>query len=65
MKNFVATLGVGDFDHAMDFDAQIWRHFGIAGQPAFAFVNDDGNVTPVSGALGSAGINEHIESALR
>ncbi len=61
INEFIATLGVGGFEHAVDTDGTLWASYGIANQPAFAFVNDDGSVETHLGPLGTDGLTEAIE----
>ena len=39
---FVADFGVDGIDHAIDESGSIWVDHGIADQPAFAAIDDDG-----------------------
>ena len=52
MRQFVTNMGVDAFPHIADISGEIWEEFGISGQPAFAFINDDGAVEIVIGAIG-------------
>ncbi len=51
-KVFVDDHGVGGFRHLYDTDGSIWQTFGVTGQPAFAWVNDDGTFTVQQGGIG-------------
>ena len=44
MEAFVADNNVEAFDHLIDLNGEIWTALGIFDQPAFAFVNDNGEV---------------------
>ena len=44
MVRFVEEEEVGAFEHFIDIDAAIWAELGVFDQPAFAFVNDNGDV---------------------
>jgi len=46
--------------HAIDSDGEIWQEFGIASQPAWAFVNDDGKIETNIGALGKDRLLEEV-----
>ena len=52
MDGFVADTGTGSLRHVVDEDGAIWRDYGIIGQPAFAFVDDDGAAEVFVGGLG-------------
>ncbi len=63
MMRFIDDGGVGGFQHAVDGDdATIWQAFGVSSQPAFVFINDDGTIETVRGALGESGIAERLEA---
>jgi hypothetical protein len=51
-KVFVDDHGVGGFRHVYDTDGSIWELFGVTGQPAFAYVDDDGTFTVQQGGIG-------------
>ncbi|MFC7613649.1 redoxin domain-containing protein [Actinokineospora soli] len=51
MRGFIDERGVGGFEHLADTDAEIWRHFGVAAQPAYAFVSSKGEVEVVTQQL--------------
>lgn len=53
MPGFVERYGLGSFPHTIDHDGSLWARSGIAYQPAWIFVNDDGSVEVVPGSLGS------------
>ena len=64
MVDFVDETGVGAFEHLIDADGLIWQELGIFDQPAFAFVNDNGEVEPHVGALGEEELTRRIEELL-
>jgi thiol-disulfide isomerase/thioredoxin len=51
-KVFVDDHGVGGFRHVYDTDGSLWELFGVTGQPAFAYVDDDGTFTVETGGIG-------------
>lgn len=61
---FIDLEGVGGFNHVADVDGDIWGEFGIVSQPAWAFIDADGNVEQVLGRLGEEDLTERIESLL-
>ncbi|MGK2930036.1 MAG: hypothetical protein ACSLFO_10720 [Acidimicrobiales bacterium] len=61
MQSFIDRHGLGDFDHLVDDDGSLWQRFDIASQPAWAFVNDDGTVKRLVGALGEDGLRAEID----
>jgi hypothetical protein len=46
MRAFVDRFRLG-FAQAVTEDGSLWAHFGVAYQPAWVFVNDDGETTLV------------------
>ena len=63
MQGFVGRYGLR-MPTAIDTDGTLFARFGFSYQPAWAFVNDDGDVRTVFGALGAAGLEEEIEALL-
>jgi thiol-disulfide isomerase/thioredoxin len=61
MQGFVTDYGVGGFEHLVDADGSIWERFDVPYQPAYAFINDDGEIRTVVGALGKSGVLEAAE----
>ncbi|NNC79903.1 MAG: hypothetical protein HKN94_07085 [Acidimicrobiales bacterium] len=60
MQRFIDNTGVGGFPNVNDADGSIWRDFGIGYQPAFVFVDAEGNQT-TTGALKEDKIQENID----
>lgn len=58
MKTFVSDTGIENFSQLADPDAEVWSVFGVASQPAFAFINADGSIEVVQGSLDEAEILE-------
>ena len=56
--------GVGGFRHVYDTDGSIWQAFGVTGQPAFAWVNDDGTFTVQQGGIGKWDILKNAQELL-
>lgn len=64
MERFVADTGTADLTHVVDPDGTVWAEFGVFGQPAFAFIDADGEMEVFVGSLGSRGLDERIERLL-
>lgn len=62
MEKFISDYGLGDVEHIVDGDGSLWSTFGVPYQPAFVFVNDDGEITLIQGSLGVDGILEAANS---
>ncbi len=65
VNDFITNHAVGGFEHAYDDSGQVWAAFGVFSQPAFAFIDADGNAEVVPRGLGEAGIIERLEAILR
>lgn len=64
MEAFVADYGVGAFPHIADVNGDVWARYGVLGQPAFAFIDDDGSDEVYLGALGADGLADRIDALL-
>jgi hypothetical protein len=63
MQGFVDTYGVG-FQQAVTEDGSLWAHFGVAYQPAWVFVNDDGETTVVPYELPEADLERALDDLI-
>jgi hypothetical protein len=64
MQAFVDQYGLR-MPTAVDEDGSLFARFRFSYQPAWAFVNDDGNVKRIFGELGVARLEEEIQVLLR
>lgn len=62
MEGFVSDTGTDGLTHVVDDDGAIWSSFEVISQPAFAFIDDGGDVEVVIGALGEAGLTERMDA---
>lgn len=60
MNKFVADHKLGGFEHAVDSDGSLWSKFGVAAQPATAFIDKTGKVDVVPGVISEADLNKRI-----
>lgn len=60
-QGFVDTYSLQGFDHIFDEDGSLWSGFGVAYQPAFVLINDDGTIETIAGSLDTAGIIDAAE----
>lgn len=60
MEGFVDDTGTGGLTHLADEDGRIWSSFGVFAQPAYAFVDDSGEIEIFVGALGADGLTERM-----
>ena len=61
---FVTTFDVGGFPHVLDDDGSVWADFGVATQPAFAFVAADGSYEVEIGQQGEDSLAERLDALL-
>ncbi|WP_165988186.1 redoxin domain-containing protein [Streptomyces sp. YIM 98790] len=59
-ETFVNTFGLDGFTHARDLDGSLWAGFGVASQPAFAFVSKGGSVEVVPGSLNEQELDNRL-----
>jgi len=64
MDQFVNEYGLGDIVQIVDADGSLWSTFGVPSQPAYALINDNGEITTIQGALGLQGILDAANSLL-
>jgi thiol-disulfide isomerase/thioredoxin len=60
MRIFVDKYRVGGFPHLADTDGTVWAKFGVAQQPAYAFIRADGDVQVVRHSLSAPGLTEQV-----
>jgi thiol-disulfide isomerase/thioredoxin len=65
MKQFVADTGLGGMRHAIDADGSLWGRFGVAAQPAVAFVNDDAKIQVSPGAVSADQFDAEVERLIQ
>lgn len=51
MATFVEEFGLGNFEHIVDPNGEVWSLFGITAQPSYVFLNDDGAMSRQIGSL--------------
>jgi thiol-disulfide isomerase/thioredoxin len=62
MEQFVAETNTGALTHVVDDDGSIWTDFQVAAQPAFAFIDADGEIVETFvGALGKEALTERMQ----
>jgi peroxiredoxin/glutaredoxin len=61
MQTFVSKHGLG-FENAVDDDGAIWADFGVAAQPAFAFIDRNGRVTTSLKALNQSQLEAKVKA---
>jgi thiol-disulfide isomerase/thioredoxin len=60
MQEFVAKYPVKSFTHLADPDAAVWAKFGVTNQPAYAFIDPNGDIDVVKGSVPEAELTERV-----
>lgn len=60
MEEFLDWTGTGSVTHIVDEDGSIWEGFGVAVQPAFYFVNQDGRAHRAGSGLDTQDILDEV-----
>lgn len=63
MQRFVDEFGL-EFPQGVSEDGTLWASFGVAYQPAWVFVNDDGSSTVVPKSLEPAELRRMLDDLL-
>ncbi|HSH32497.1 MAG: hypothetical protein WBM72_10090 [Actinomycetota bacterium] len=64
MQGFVDDHDLG-FIQAVTEDGSLWTHFGVAYQPAWVFVDDDGTTTVVPYELPESELTSTLDRLIR
>ena len=64
MREFVTRHGLEGMTQAVDRDLEIWAKFDVPAQPAWVFINQDGETSRVLGPLAGDGLNAEIDALL-
>ena len=64
VNRFIDERGVAAFEHVFDRDGEIWQAFGVRSQPAFVFIDVDGNAERILGSMGQSGIADRLDALL-
>jgi hypothetical protein len=62
MQAFVDEFDLGALTHLVDDDGAIWGRFGVAYQPAWAFIDRAGGVEVVAGAIPDDELDARLEA---
>jgi thiol-disulfide isomerase/thioredoxin len=60
MQEFVAKYPVKSFSHLADTDGAVWAKFGVTSQPAYAFIDANGDIDVVKGSVPEAELTERV-----
>lgn len=64
MRSFIDDTETSGLTHVADLDGDVWNSFGIYAQPAFVFINDDGEIETFMGGLGADHLADRIDELL-
>jgi hypothetical protein len=61
-RAFVDRYQLGSFPHIADTDLTVWNRFGVAEQPAYAFVSADRTVETVTRQLSKDDLHAKVRA---
>lgn len=64
MQAFVDRHGLGSMTTVADVDETIWPMYGVRYQPAWVFINQDGETEVFAGELAGPQLENEIEDLL-
>lgn len=64
MEGFIDDTATGGLQHIADLDGSIWQAFGVYAQPAFAFIDDTGDIEVFVGGLGEDALADRVDGLL-
>ncbi|MDV6013594.1 redoxin domain-containing protein [Haloechinothrix sp. LS1_15] len=62
MQDFVSTYELGGFEHINDAERDVWTRFGVTSQPAYAFLDGDGDVDLVRGSVSEDELGDRLDA---
>jgi hypothetical protein len=62
MRDFVDRHGLDGMIQAVDDDGELWARFGVRVQPAWVFVDADGETDTVLGPLYDEALHERLDA---
>jgi len=62
MEGFVSDTRTGSLTHVVDADGAIWTSYGVFAQPAYAFIDDGGEVDVFVGGLGEKELTKRMNA---
>jgi thiol-disulfide isomerase/thioredoxin len=64
MQGFIDDTETVGLPHVADLDGAIWQAFGVYAQPAFAFIDDSGDIEVFIGGLGEDALADRLDDLL-
>ena len=62
--DFISSTGVDGLRHVSDESGDIWQQYEITSQPAWVFIDAEGNAETLISSLGEDGLRERVEALL-
>lgn len=62
MQAFVERHGLEHVPQAVDEDGSLWAQYGVGYQPAWIFINQDGDVRRHAGALSGDDLQAELQA---
>jgi hypothetical protein len=64
MRGFVDQYGLDFMPHTVSEDGSLWARFGVAGQPAWLFIDNKGEVETHLGPMDEASLTQKLEELI-
>ena len=64
VKEFISAFAVEEFPHLYDPDGKIWARYGVSSQPAWVFIDSNGEPHRAFGILGTSGLDDEVQKIL-
>ena len=64
IQKFITSFTVEGFPHVYDSDGTIWTRYGVSSQPAWVFINGNGESQRIFGMLGKTALEENVQQLL-
>ncbi len=64
IQAFITSFAVEGFPHVYDSDGAIWTSYGVSSQPAWVFIDVNGELQRIFGMLGKTALEEKIQQML-
>ena len=64
VKEFITSFDVEEFPHLYDPDGEIWARYGVSSQPAWVFIDSNGEPQRAFGVLGTSVLDDEVQRIL-
>ena len=64
VEEFITSFAVEEFPHLYDPDGEIWARYGVSSQPAWVFIDSNGEPQRAFGVLGTSALDDEVQRIL-